>query len=78
MKVTDSGIFPDLRRSAPGTVVLQASIDVVGVIIIHPDMIELGQRQVADKTPGFAAVSADCNSTVITYDQVFRVRWIDP
>ena len=71
MQIADTGVFPDFSRAPPGSIVLQATIDVIGQVIIHGDMVELGEWQVAHKTECLTLITRDGDTAVIAEDQVF-------
>ena len=78
MQVTDTGVLPHLGRAPPGAVILQAAIDVVRVIVIDRNMVELGERHVAHKTPCFTAVMRYSQAAVVADDNVTGIVRVDP
>ena len=75
---TNPLVRPRVRRRAPRTVVLQAAAYVIRVLHVHADLVELGDRQVAELVPVVGAVPAHRHAAVAAQDQVVRVRRIDP
>ena len=71
-------VRPGVRRRAPRTVVLQAAAHVIRVLHVHADLVELGDRQVAELVPVVGAVPAHRHAAVAAQDQVVRVRRVDP
>ena len=68
-----------IRRIAhPGAVVLQAAIDVIGVRVVHADVIELRDRQVHLVLPARSAIFAAPQTAIIARIHNVRIRRIDP
>ena len=65
-------------RAAPGVVVLQAAVDVVGRLHVVGDVVELPEVHVVDGLPGLGPVVADANAAVRAFDNVVRVVRVDP
>src|SRR6202023_2576934 len=76
--VADGAVLPHRAGAAPGAVVLQAAIDVVGHVHVHRDVVVLAERQVGGELPGVAAVVADAHAAVLAGDEVAPIVRIDP
>src|SRR6185437_10315814 len=62
----------------PGAVVLQAAIDLIGVLVVGADMVELADRQVLGVPPAGAAVVGVPEPAVVAADHIFGAGGIDP
>src|SRR5579863_6828286 len=62
----------------PGTVVLQATINLVRIAVIDADMVELRHGKVAGLPPLGAAVVGVPDATVVAGDDVLGVRRVNP
>ena len=59
-------------RALPRPVVLHSAVHVVGQLVVDVDVVKLGEGQVFDKAPAFAAVTADVESAVVAFNEVAR------
>ncbi len=60
------------------SVVLHAAVDVVRQLVIHADVVVLGEREVGDESPGVSAVLGDRDASVVPDDDVPGVARVDP
>ena len=66
------------RHGNGGAVVLLASIEPVGILVVHFDLIELGGGLIELGRPGLTAIESDVRAAVIRLHEVLRIIWIDP
>ncbi len=66
------------RRAAPGPVVLEAAVDVIGVAHVGADGVELGHGQVVEEDPGLAVVVAERGAAVLADVETVLVGWVEP
>ena len=67
-----------LRFAHEGTIVLQAAIHAIGIVIVEADMIELGHRQVTPFPPFASAIIGIPHPAVVADKHNLRVGGIDP
>ena len=75
--VADAAGVPHGGWAHPGPVVLHAPIHVVGLGVVHGDVVKLAHRQVVDERPVVPAVAAEVQPTVVAVDEVVGVGWVD-
>ena len=61
----------------PGPVVLHASIHVVGLGVVHGDVVKLAHGQVVDEGPIVSSVAAEVQPAVVAVDEVVGVGRVD-
>ena len=66
------------RRAAPGTVVLEATVDVVVSPGSDRDVVELPERQLVVVLPGLHPVTRNVDAAVVAQDDPASVRRVDP
>src|SRR5205085_6191838 len=62
----------------PGTVVLQATVDVIGIGAVNAHVVELRNRQISEVLPKIATILAAPQTAVIARDYGARIARIDP
>src|SRR5205814_9034094 len=62
----------------PGRIVLQAAVDLVGVLVVGADVIELADRKVVRLPPAIGAVVAVPQPAVVAADEILRIVRVDP
>ena len=74
------GLGLDARgaRAAPGLVVLEPAVDVVGLAHVHRQVVELADRQVVEEVPGRGMVVAEIHAAVAAGQHPVAVLGIDP
>ena len=60
----DPARFVGLRRAAPVAVVLQAATDVVGIPIVHEDVVVLREAEIAEDVEVGAAITAHLHTAI--------------
>ena len=65
-------------RTFPGTEVLHATINVVGMIHVHSDGIDLGHGKLVRVVPAGALIVGDRHAVVVAHQHVARIPRIDP
>ena len=70
--------FPVHRRPAPGAVVLQAAVDVVGIAHVGADGVELGDAEVVVEDPGLAVVVGQRGAAVLADVEPVLVGRVEP
>ena len=65
-------------RALPRPVVLHSAVHVVRKLVVDTDVVELREREVLDKAPGFAAVAADVQAAVVALNEVAGGLWRQP
>ena len=65
VKALNTVVFPHFRRPAHCAVILQPTVNVVWHIVVDGHMIKLGQWQIADVMPDFAAIAGYSDATII-------------
>ena len=75
--VANASGVPHGGRAHPGPVVLHAPIHVVGLGVVHGDVIKLAHRQIVDERPVVPAVAAEVQPTVVAVDEVVGVGRVD-
>ena len=70
--------IPDLGGAAPGAVVLEAAVDIVGQIIVDIDVIKLRDWQILNKAEGRALIARNADTAVVAEDQMIGIGRIDP
>ena len=68
---------PHGRRTDPRAVVLHASVDVVGLLVVDGDVVELADREVVHEHPILPSVTADVQAPVVAVDQIVRIVGVD-
>src|SRR5262249_42878636 len=73
-----SDVAVGLRRAAPGAVVLQAAVDVVGPAVVHRDVVELAPRHAIEVLPVRRGIIGHVIATVAADQDVPAVLGVDP
>ena len=60
--------MPHVGRRLPGSVVLEAAVDVVRHVVVDIDVIELADRKVPDEGPGLPSIAADVDAPVVSIE----------
>ena len=76
--IADTSFEPYFTGSAPASVVLQASVDMIGKGVIYADVVELPEGQVVDKAPVLAAVLRDVEAAIVSEQDEFIVFRVAP
>ena len=64
--------------AAPTVVILQASADVIRLLVIEGDLIELAHGDVVDVFPCATGIPRDVDSAIAAGQQVIGIRGVDP
>ena len=76
--VADSRANPRVGGPAPGSVVLHASIDIVGQLVVDANVVELSYGQIFHKAPAITAIPGDVQSAIVAFNDVAGAAWVEP
>src|SRR6476620_990815 len=78
VKIPQATVDPGVGRTMPGAIILHATHNIVGKLVIYIDMVELPNRQVLIKIPRPAPVPGNAHSAIITIKDKIRILWRYP
>ena len=73
LAIFDTALNPMIGRSVPTSVILQPTVNIVGLLIVDIHMVKLSNRNVLRISPSLAAVIRNIQSPIVAIDHVF---WI--